>query len=392
MAAFGLDSLSLQFAPGDGPMTASPTWVAITTDADAPLVVTRGRGSVHQTFDAGTMTSVLDNASGNYDPDNTAGTHSPNLNNGIPVRFRAEFNTITYPVFWGQMSKLTRLYVAGGGAWSQLEVTENLGILQTTRLTAEAYSAESTDTRIGNVLDTVGWPAGKRNLDAGAADVAAVTFSGSVRALINQTVEAEQGRLYVERNGDLALKNRVAYASATAAATFGPGGSELDYLGPLQPSSDDALLINLAEITGAVGDPQTSQDSASQTAHGEQSYTSTNASIIGEPDALNVAEWLTANYADPQTRAPEMRIAPQKDPTNLWPEVLGRELGDVIRIKHTPPAGDQINILVTVEGIQHELAGGLWLTTYRLSPLSALAGGALWELDTSQLDTTTVLA
>ena len=146
MVGFGLDSLSLQFAPGDGPMTASPTWVAITTDANDPLVVTRGRGSVHQQFDAGTMSVVLDNASGNYDPDNTAGTHSPNLNNGIPVRFRVEFNTITYPVFWGQMSRLTRLYRAGGGAWSQLETTENLGILQSTRLMDEAYSLESTDT------------------------------------------------------------------------------------------------------------------------------------------------------------------------------------------------------------------------------------------------------
>ena len=146
MVGFGLDSLSLQFAPGDGPMTASPTWVAITTDANDPLVVTRGRGSVHQQFDAGTMSVVLDNASGDYDPDNTAGTHSPNLNNGIPVRFRVEFNTITYPVFWGQMSRLTRLYRAGGGAWSQLETTENLGILQSTRLMDEAYSLESTDT------------------------------------------------------------------------------------------------------------------------------------------------------------------------------------------------------------------------------------------------------
>ena len=106
-----------------------------------------------------------------------------------------------------------------------------------------------------------------------------------------------------------------------------------------------------------------------------------------------MAEWITGNYADPQTRAPQVKIAPQKDPTNLWPEVLGRELGDVIRIKHTPPAGDQINILVTVEGIQHELAGGLWLTTYRLSPLSALAATDFWVLGTSDdLDTNTILA
>ncbi len=392
MAAFGLDSLSLQFAPGDGPMAASPTWVAITTDAEQPLVVARGRGSVHQTFDAGTMSSLINNASGDYDPDNTAGAHSPNLNNGIPVRFRATFNTITYPVFWGQLAKLTRLYRAGGGAWAQLEAVESLGILQSTRLTAQSYSSESTDTRIGNVLDTAGWPAGKRNLDTGVTDVAAVTFSGSARKLINQAVEAEQGRLYVERNGDLALKNRVAFSSATAAATLGPGGGELDYLGPLQPSSDDELLINLAEITGAVGDSQTSQDSTSITAHGEQSYTASNGSIIGEPEALNVAEWITGNYADPQTRAPQVKIAPQKDPTNLWPEVLGRELGDVIRIKHTPPAGDQINILMTVEGIQHELAGGLWLTTYRVSPLSTLAASAFWVLGTSLLGTDTILA
>jgi len=152
-------------------------------------------------------------------------------------------------------------------------------------------------------------------------------------------------------------------------------------------------LINRAEVTGSDESTQVSTDATSIAEHGQSGVSIDNASILGAASALNVAEWLTGSYATVDTRIPSIQVAPDKDPTNLYPQVLGRELGDVIQVIFSPPAGDDLDLLVSIERVRHELANGIWLTTYGVSPLSALALTEFWILGTSDdLDTDTILA
>lgn len=386
-------TLKVRFGFGSGPLAASPSFTDLVPKDDVrDVTINRGRGSVHQTFDAGTATVVLDNRIGRYDPNNTGSTFDPNLKLGTPVSIQAVHSGTTFDLFYGHISRWPLDYPSvGSDAVARIELTENSAILRKTLLQGSTFAEESSDTRMGNILDDANWPAGARNLDAGAADTAVLTFTGQAKKVIDDTVEAEQGQFFIAKNGDATLLNRVTFAGATSQATFGPTSTDFDYT-EVAPLYDDDELINLAEITGSTGDAATASDSTSIANHGEHSFQSSNSSILGEPGALNVAERLVQHNRDVVTRVTEFTIEPQQS-TALWPEILGRELQDVITVKVDPPGtGTTLDQDVAVEAIQHELVGGHWRTTYGCHPLSTAETQDYWILGTSLLGTDTRLA
>ncbi len=385
-------TLSVDIGFGSGPLATTPSWTDITTFVQA-MTINRGRSSVRQEFDAGSLTLVLDNTDGRFDPNNSSSPYDPNLKLGTPVRIQALHSVTTFDLFRGHIDVWPLTYPQSGkDAVVTLDCVENLALIRGDELTAQAYSLESTDTRLGNILDDVGWPAADRSLDTGILNVAAVTFTGSPSTLISELLEGEQGNFYIAGNGDATFKNRTAFSTATSQATYDPG-TNLDYM-HVDLIYDDDTLFNKASIIPLVGTVQTASDSTSITDHGPSSFDSSNQSLIGEPDALNVAEWVVGKNKDVAVRVAGFDVSPEDDPTNLWPEVLGRELLEIVTVKVDPPgAGDTLNQEVAVESIQHSVTPGTWVVTYSCHPLSTFETTDYWILGTSDdLDTNTILA
>ncbi len=385
-------TLSVDLGFGSGPLATTPSWTDITTFVRG-MVINRGRSSVRQEFDAGSLTLVLDNTDGRFDPNNSSSPYDPDLKLGTPVRIQALHSVTTFDLFRGHIDVWPLTYPqAGKDAVVTLDCVENLALIRGDELTAQAYSLESTDTRLGNILDDVGWPAADRTLDTGVLNVAAVTFTGSPSTLISELLEAEQGNLYVAGNGDATFKNRTAFSTATSQATYDPGVS-LDYMN-VDLIYDDDTLYNKASITPLVGSVQTASDSTSITDHGPSAFDSSNTSLVGESDALNVAEWVVGKNKDVAVRVAGFDVSPEDDPANLWPEVLGRELLEIVTVKVDPPgAGTTLDQLVAVESIQHSVTPGEWIVTYSCHPLSTFETTDYWILGTSDdLDTNTILA
>lgn len=357
------------------------------------LTISRGRSSVQSQFSAGTATIELDNRDGDYDPNNSSSPHDPNLKLGTPVRIQATYDGTTYDQFYGHITSWPLQYPEKGkDGVAVLECAENLAILNTTRLTAESYSQESPDTRIGNVLDDASWPAGARDLNtADIIAVAAVTVTGQAGEAIRQAVEAEQGHFFIAKNGDATFRERSHISGLSSQATFNPG-TNLDYESVVVLYDDD-LLINFAEVTGTDDSTQTATDSTSVTDHGERSFSTSNDFILNSTEATGVAEWIVNNRKDVDVRITGLTIQPANDPTNLWPEVLDRELLDLITVVVDPPgAGDSLNQKLTVEGINHNITPGLWTVSYTCHKRSGFAETGVWILGTSQLDTDTIFA
>ncbi len=377
---------------GQGPFATTPVWTDVIAFVRG-MTINRGRGSVHSEFDAGSLTHVLDNTDGRFDPNNSAGPYDPHLKLGIPVRIQAVHNVVTYDLFRGHVDVWPLDYpVSGKDAIVTLECVENLVLIRGDELTAQAYSQEKTDVRLGNVLDDVGWPAADRSLDAGVLEVAAQTFTGSPSTLISELLEAEQGNFYIAGDGDATFKNRVAQSAATSQATYDPG-TNLDYM-TVSLLYDDDTLINKVSVTALTGAVQNASDSTSVTDHGPAGFASTNNSLIGEPDALNVAEWIVGRNKDVVVRVVGFDVNPHSDPSNLWPEVLGRELLELVTVKVNPPgAGTNLDQIVVIESVQHSVTPGTWVVTYTCHPLSAFESADYWILDTADdLDTNTILA
>jgi hypothetical protein len=383
-------TLTVELGFGSGPLADSPTWTDITSDVRG-LSISRGRSSVRSSFDAGSCTITVSNLDGEYDPANTAATNYPNLKLGTPVRMQAVHNLTTYDLFRGHVSAWPLDYPSSGkDAVVTLEASENLALLNTTLL-SESYAEENTDDRIAAVLTDAGWPAADRDLDAGTSPVAAVVYEGSALGQILAAVAAEQGVFFIAKDGDATFLNRVAFSTATSQATFDPG-TDLDY-STVRLAYDYDFLINHAVVTAGNDESGEASDATSIADHGEFSHEETVDLLLGEAYALNVAEWIVGKNKDMAVRVVGFTISPQEDPTDLWPEVLDRELLDLVTVKvSTPGAGDDLNQLVAVESVQHEITPGFWQTTYSCHPLSVLEQTDFWILGTSELGTETILA
>lgn len=391
-AAFDSDvSVTVEAGFGSGPFATSISWTDISSYVRSAWW-SRGRPSVQQDFPAGTGELVLDNSDGRFHPWNTGSAYSPDVTVGVPIRIRATYSATTYGQFFGYVrswdgpspNKEELVTVPLTERWSRL-----VG-----KKVSASFSAASTDTRVGDILDEAGWPSADRSLESGVAAVAAIDVQAqSVLQLLRDTAEAEQGQIFQDADGNAVFKNRVAASSASSAATFGPGASELTYT-DVSTVTDDDLLFNEALITGADGSEQSATDATSIAAQGPNTYDSTNDSIVGAPAALNVAEWIVGKYAGTQTRILPITIDPAGDPTNLWPEVLARELRDVITVKVTyDHASVTLSQAVSVEQIKHSFqSGGVWTVTYGCAPLSDLEQTDFWVLGTSALGSGTVLA
>ena len=384
-------TLTIEAGFGSGPLASSPSWTDITS-ADRRLKIRRGRLSLRADFDAGSANMVVNNRTGDFDPLNTAGAHSPNVDVHVPIRIQAVHSATTYDLFRGHIAQLPLTYPDNLDAIAWLQATDNLPIVNRTLLQSITEAEESTDTRIGNILDIVGWPAADRNLDAGTTDVAALSaFSGTALSLIKKTAEAEVGPVFVTDDGDYRMMNRVALSSPSSSATFGDGNLTAS---DFSRGYDDRNLFNRAELKASSGGAaQTASDSTSITAHGEFAYRATNTTLLNDAAALNVAEWKVGVGKDYTHRIGGFTVYPQKDGANLWPVVLNLELGDVVTFNHIPPAGDTYNELVVIDHIEHDIEPGLWTVNYRCHPLSTFESQAYWILDTSDdLDVNTRIA
>ena len=376
-----------------GPLEVVSVWTDITTDVRG-IITNRGRSSINTEFDAGTLTVLLDNRLAVYDPNNTSGTHSPNLKLGVPIRVQMVHNSITYDQFYGHIDDWALDYDAHPDATVTLTCLDNMALLRTGQLTDVTYSEESSDTRLGNILDDIGWPAGARSLDAGASLVAAVTsYTGPAAPLITQLLKAEVGHLYVAGDGDATFKNRTAFSALTSQATYDPGTS-LDYE-EITLSYDKDTLYNEATVTGQTGSAQTATDTTSETDHGPHSFpTGNDEAIISAAYALNVAEWIVGVHKDVAVRITGFEVHPEKDQANLYPEVLGRELLELVTVKYDPPgAGDTLDQVVAIQSVAHTIIPGSFVTTYTCFPLSTFETTDYWVLGTADdLDTNTILA
>jgi hypothetical protein len=383
-------ALKVDFGFGSGPLVASPTFVDVAA-AVRGLTIDRGRSSVRSSFDAGSCVVILDNVDGEFDPNNSQSTYAGNMKIGVPVRIRATYNTVTYPLFYGHVTRWPLSYpVPGKDAVATVEVTENLAVLNSTLLT-QTYAEESTDERVDSVLDDAGWPAAARDLDVGSSPVAGLDFQGAALDAIREAEAAEQGEFFIAKNGDATFLNRTVFSVATSQATFGPANLSYKSVGLVY---DDDFLINHAMITAGNDDTGSATDATSISDHGEHFYSQTIEALLGEPYAINVAEWIVGKNKDMGVRVTGFTISPGSAPVSLWPEVLDRELRDLVTVNVDPPgAGDSLSQIVAVEGIQHSITPGLWETVYTCHPLSDFETDDYWILGTSDdLDTDTVLA
>lgn len=154
---------------------------------------------------------------------------------------------------------------------------------------------------------------------------------------------------------------------------------------------DDKFIYNDVRIQRVEGTEQVAVDSTSGTAYGQRSLSRTSLLMATDADALSQAQYLLSRYKDPALRAKSILIYPDADPANLYPKVLGFDIGTRITLQLTQAS---IDADYHIEGVNHDWDAreNKWVTKWQLSDADNQKYWALGVANFSEIGETTRLA
>lgn len=336
-------------------------------------------------YEASTASVVLDNRDGRFDPTNLSGPYvwanGSQVLPETPWRIRSTYGS-GYNLWLGYADSWQLDYPNNGkDAICTLTGTDWSKQAQALGYSAAEPATVASGTLVSDLVTAHGITA---VVDTGDSVVQGGQLVGvNVWGLLQQIADSELGELYVRGDGAVVFRHRNALytdaRSTTPQATFGDSGAELRYTS-LRVVNDDLQLINNAITQTVGGTQQQAFDSNSITQFGTRAYSRTDLLLTTDADALQQAGYLVGvtsgakllagtnfYYGDP--RVEQITIDPRPDPTNLNPQVLGRDLGDRITVKARPVGRGAINPInrdAWIRGIQHTFGPDSWQTTWTL--------------------------
>jgi hypothetical protein len=274
-----------------------------------------------------------------------------------------------------------------------------------TNLSGGKWDQETTGERITRVLDEAEWPDDRRELDTGLFEVVAQGFSeaDNVSALthMQDVADSELGYVFIDGSGTFHFHagdhRGTAEGSTTLQATFADDGNGFPYVA-LNYNLGKDTIYNVVTVTagaqGAIAQTAEDTDSSAQppTGYGPRAFSKSTLLAI-DADALSVANVILSAFANPRTRFESITVLMPSSDTNDWVEaVFGLEIGDLVRVRTSPPVaetatGYTISYDCFVEAIEDTYSPGTpWQVTFQLTPFTEALTPELPPEDTGAME------
>jgi hypothetical protein len=331
---------------------------------------------VYGRAEAGTMQMDLDNNDRRFDPTNLAGPYvaagASQVKAGRAIRFRVIWASVTYDLFRGFVDEPRLTYVKQGPATATLIATDGTAAVANYDQNGGATvgTGEDTGARINRVLDNLGWPAVERNIAVGKTTVQGTDLSANAWAEIVLTADTELGEVYFDTDGRLTFRNRHALLtdsrSNTSQAIFGDANDGVE-LGFTEVELDATLNQTRNIIRGARvgGTQQIAQDASSIAEYRRRTWQRSDLLHQTDAEVADYVAYVLSLLKNNELRVASMTVNPLADPDRLFPQVLGRKLGDRVTVKFAPPGGgDRIIRDVFIRGIDHTIGLDTWQTKF----------------------------
>jgi hypothetical protein len=365
--AFTLDSATRGILNGTQYVLDGTTEFAPMMEYSKSISVNRGRREIGDQFSAGTMTFMLDDslAGGILNP---LYSSSPFVDPAgqftlAPLR-RVSFgrynsaNTFI-ELFAGQIVNYDYSYELGGNNTVMVYCADDFYLLAQTVMNEFNVSEELSSDRLSAILDLpeVAYPLASRDISTGTQTLggaAAYTIANgtNVKAYIDQIQAAEQGRIFMARNGVLNSDPRIGNTLSGSVADFHDDGTQIPY-NNLAITYNADQIVNRASVQhlGATS-PEVADDLASQVKYLIQTVSITDSLLHNNTAAATLASYLLvgepeATFTGVQTDY-LMLTTPQRETLALV------DIGDTITITNTI-AGGEVAQELSVEGVEHRL-------------------------------------
>ena len=365
--AFTLDDATRGILNGTEYVLNGVTQFAPMMEYSKSISVNRGRREVGDQFSAGTMTFTLDDtlAGGILNPLYSSSPYvDPDGQFTLAPLRRISFgrynsaNTFV-ELFVGQIVNYDYSYELGGNNTVTVYCADDFYLLAQTSMGEFNVTEELSSARLSAVLDLpeVAYPVASRNIATGSQTLggsAAFTVANgtNVKAYIDQIQTAEQGRIFMARNGVLNFDARVGSTLSGSVADFHDDGTQIPY-NNLAISYNADQVVNRASVQhlGATT-PQVADDTASQSKYLIQTTSITDSLLHSDAAAASLASYLlvgepVAIFTGVQTDYPML--------TNAQRDTLATvDIGDTITITNTITGGE-VAQESSVEGIEHRI-------------------------------------
>jgi len=349
------------------------------TEGARSIRIKRGRRDIADQFGAGTMTFVLDDTTAGgvfnpfatdspyYDPDND----KPGLAPMRLVRLYRESELL----FVGRIVDYDYNFALDGDDTVSVTCADDFYLLAQTVTDEVHIDKELSGARIETILDLteVDYPTGAaRSIATGTVELGGHTGGGGgghdydlelgqiVLDYLQLVNDAEQGRLFIDREGVLTFENRIGATLSAPVAAFHDDGTNYPYRN-VDISFGADKVVNLVFVQSLGNDSGTAQDTDSQSEYFIQSVAVTGSLLDTDAACEALATYLLNPEPEPTFTAVEVAFSQLSDAQR--DVVATIDIGDTITIEKSFINGASTTQLaqeLAVEGVEHyiDTAGG----------------------------------
>lgn len=311
------------------------------------ITIARGKNRDLDRFNAGELTVEFNNTDRAFDPLYSSSPFAGNIVPRRDVRVLAD-GTAQYV---GKVTDWNLAYNENGQSIAALNAADALTFLAQQVLTPGTATVQTSGARVNAVLNmpSVDWPLEDRDIDTGASTLGADIFDGNVLTYLQKVEQSEGGLFFVDKQGRVAFRDRLATPTTDNVTVFADDGSGIPFA-PAQVEYGTEQLYNQVTVTSPAA-TATANGALSQTRYGilERNIDT----LLEDADQVqDYAEFLVGRYDEPEYRFAQLAI----NLDNLTPaqkaELFALDMGSVIQVKFTPnglsPAIERYGLVISI--------------------------------------------
>lgn len=360
----------------------------------------RGRRNDTDSIAPGTLVINAIDPARNFDPYNEASIYFDEFDDtpGLSPLRQVRVSRNGEYLYKGRVVDFAYSYGSRPGELPRVTITcaDDLFLLANTRLNAFTPSAELSSARVTTLLDRpeVDYPAATRDIATGTTTLGAYPVAEGTAALeyLRKIQAAEQGRVFISRDGDLSFDARIGSTLSGPSVTFSDvaGSGDTPYRGlEIHYATDD--VVNRATVQRTGGTAQTEEDLASQALYQIQAYTITDSLLSTDAQADALALYLLAPTPEPRFSSLVVDLYPLN--TGDKTAVAELEIGDTVEITKSYATGTPSTVTeeLAVEGIEHLISTQGHTVTLYTAPTTIVYALLLDDAEFGILDADNVL-
>jgi len=382
------------------------TSYASVIDGTTSISVFRGRRDIgDQEILAGTMSFEMLDTTGIFNPFDYEGPYfdPDNEEAGLAPLRRVILSRENEVLFKGFITSYSYTFELGNLDRVSVNCADEFYILAQTYLSEWNVTEQLSSDRVTDLLDLpeVDFPALQRNISTGTVTLGGtgaytVDEGTSVADYAAQIQRAEQGRIFIDRNGNFTFQPRIGNTLSAPVIDFHDNGDAgtagYDQLG-IAFDADQVVNRATVQILHSPSTPQVAEDLASQTKYLIQTTAIRGSLLHDNASALELAEYLLVPNPEPRFTNVSVGFVSLSEAQRDLAAVV--DIGDTITIQKTIQLGAGTQELaqeLAIEGVQHQinvLSGHR--VTFFTSPTTIVYELILDSLEYGELDALNVL-